>query len=209
MATTVWATRSPTVGTPRFRTPPLDFGISTSFTGGGKYEPEDNRFHVTYSLFRRSASKSSTVHPSTPGPPLSACTFLNASTTACFEIANGLPADFGSSTELLPTFRPVDHRKTSRMSRPLGSRPITGPSQLLRDGPPACEATVLSLLRFCRLRCSLSPGHSLDQVMPSPAFQRSLRKPQIRFTPPLCRTPPGQYMGTRQTYPGFWNPTRF
>ena len=40
--------------------------------------------------------------------------------------------------------RPVDHRRTSRMSRPLGSRPITGPSQLLRGGPPAGAASVLS-----------------------------------------------------------------
>jgi hypothetical protein len=57
------------VGTPSLRTPlPCGFGTSTSFTGGGKYDPEDIRFHVTYSLFRRSASKSSIVQPSTPGP---------------------------------------------------------------------------------------------------------------------------------------------
>ena len=72
------------VGTPSLRTPlPCGFGTSTSFTGGGKYDPEDIRFHVTYSLFRRSASKSSIVQPSTPGPPWFAFTFLNASTTAC------------------------------------------------------------------------------------------------------------------------------
>ena len=55
------------------------------------------------SLFRRSASKSSIVQPSTPGPPWFAFTFLNASTTACFGIANGLSVDFGWFTGLLPT----------------------------------------------------------------------------------------------------------
>jgi RimJ/RimL family protein N-acetyltransferase len=37
MATTVWATRSATVGTPKILVPPpCGFGISTAFTGGGK-----------------------------------------------------------------------------------------------------------------------------------------------------------------------------
>ena len=96
MATTVWATRSATVGTPNNLTPPpCGFGTSTALTGGGKYDPEESLFHVTYKLFRRSASYSSIVHPSTPGPPWFALTFLNASTTACFGIANGLPVDLG------------------------------------------------------------------------------------------------------------------
>jgi hypothetical protein len=33
------------VGTPSFLVPPLAFGISTCFTGGGKYDPDDIRFH--------------------------------------------------------------------------------------------------------------------------------------------------------------------
>jgi hypothetical protein len=46
MAATVCATRSVTVGTPRILTPlPAGLGISTIFTGGGKYEPDDIRFH--------------------------------------------------------------------------------------------------------------------------------------------------------------------
>lgn len=104
MATTVWATLSATVGTPSLRMPPpCSFGTSTSLTGGGKYDPEDSRFHVTYSRFRRSASNSSMVQPSTPGPPWFAFTFLNASTTACLGIANGLSCNFGSLNGLLPT----------------------------------------------------------------------------------------------------------
>ena len=42
------------------------------------------------------------MQPSTPGPPWFAFTFLNASTTACFGIANGLSFDLGSFTGLLP-----------------------------------------------------------------------------------------------------------
>jgi hypothetical protein len=35
-----------TVGMPNGRMPPLSFGISTSRTGGGKYEPDDIRFQT-------------------------------------------------------------------------------------------------------------------------------------------------------------------
>ncbi|OJA92894.1 hypothetical protein BGV48_23735 [Burkholderia ubonensis] len=43
--TTVCATRSATVDTPSFLLPPDPFGISTCLTGGGKYDPDDIRFH--------------------------------------------------------------------------------------------------------------------------------------------------------------------
>jgi hypothetical protein len=46
-ATTVCAIRSATVGTPRILVPPpCGFGISTAFTAGGKYVPEDIRFQI-------------------------------------------------------------------------------------------------------------------------------------------------------------------
>ena len=48
MATTVCAILSATVGIPRILTPPDAFGISTAFTGGGKYDPDDIRFHSRY-----------------------------------------------------------------------------------------------------------------------------------------------------------------
>jgi hypothetical protein len=76
--------------------------MSTARTGGGKYDPEDIRFHTRYRLFRRSASNSSMVCPSTPGAPWLALTFLNASHTACFEIANGFSFRLGWLTGLLP-----------------------------------------------------------------------------------------------------------
>ena len=75
--------------------PPCGLGTSTAFTGGGTYDPEDIRFQVTYNLPRSSDSNSSIVHPSTPGPPWFAFTFLNASTTARFGIANGFSVDLG------------------------------------------------------------------------------------------------------------------
>src|SRR5262249_23106597 len=98
-----------------------------------------------------------------------------------------------------PDHRPVGHRTQPWPSRPLGSTPITGASQLLRDGPPADAATVLSPSRFLPLGGLPVVSANQTETMSASTFQRSPREPQIRFTPPLCRTPPGQYMGTRQT----------
>src|SRR5581483_5377794 len=46
--TTVWAIRSAIVGMPRGLSPPPFFGISTSFTGDGMYEPELILFQTLY-----------------------------------------------------------------------------------------------------------------------------------------------------------------
>src|SRR3954466_10828931 len=43
---TVCATRSARVGMPRGRVPPVAFGISTSRTGGGWYDPDAIRFQT-------------------------------------------------------------------------------------------------------------------------------------------------------------------
>ncbi len=74
MATTVWAILPATVGTPRILTPPDAFGISTAFTGGGKYDPEDILFHSRYRLFFKSCSNCPADCPSTPAAPLLALT---------------------------------------------------------------------------------------------------------------------------------------
>ena len=90
------------MGTPSILVPgPCAFGISTAFTGGGKYVPEDIRFQILYRLFLRSDPGSSTDTPSTPAAPPFALTFSHATRTARFEIANGLPGAFNSSTRLL------------------------------------------------------------------------------------------------------------
>jgi len=59
------------------------------------------------------------------------------------EISNDLPTDSELLTRLLPRL-PVDRPRTSWMSRPLRSAPVTGTSALLRAGPPTRPATVLS-----------------------------------------------------------------
>src|SRR5439155_10261097 len=67
--TTVCAIRSDTVGIPSFLVPPFAFGISTCFTGGGKYEPDDIRFHSLYKFFDRFRSNVAIVSSSTPAAP--------------------------------------------------------------------------------------------------------------------------------------------
>src|ERR1035437_3768818 len=54
--TTVCAMRSDTVGIPSLRKPPFAFGISTCLTGGGKYDPDDIRFHSLYKFLDRCRS---------------------------------------------------------------------------------------------------------------------------------------------------------
>ena len=82
--------------------PPCGLGISTARTGGGKWLPDDIRFQTLNRLFCRSASNASIVTSSTPGAPLFALTFSQASWTAHLEISNGLSGDFNLFTRLLP-----------------------------------------------------------------------------------------------------------
>ena len=82
----------------------------------------------------------------------------------------------------------------------------------LRAGPPAGAATVLSASGF---RPRRAPSHPLlalngeQQAVSAPAFPRSMQEPQTRLAPPPCRTPPGQYSGTRQAHPGISASPRF
>src|SRR5918994_726804 len=66
-------------------------------------------------------------------------------------MSNGLPGAFSSSTQLLPGFTRLTERTQPQMTRPLRSAPIAGASPLLRAGPPARPATVLSPLRLLPL----------------------------------------------------------
>src|SRR5947209_13925087 len=95
-----------------------------------------------------------------------------------------------------------------RTTLPLGSTPITGVSQLLRAGPPAFPATVLNPSRFRPLGTLPLSTSNLVPVSGN-AFPRSAWKQQIRLALPLCRTPPGQSTGTRQTCPGIKKTPRF
>src|SRR6266566_3952535 len=140
---------------------PCAFATSTARPGGEKYVPDDIRFQILYSLPFRSFSKSATDSPSTPGAPLFALTFSHASQTARLEISNGLPGNFSSSTRLLPENFWLIERTQPRTARPLRSALITRASALLRAGPPARPATVLSPSRHQhRLERSLSPARA-------------------------------------------------
>src|SRR6266576_4812414 len=148
--------------------------------------------------------------PSTPGAPLFALTFSHASQTARFEISNGLPGDFSPSTRLLPENFWLIERTRPRTTRPLCSAPITGASALLRAGPPARPATVLSPSRHQhRLERSLSPTASAAgqyQDTPSPVPHGS-RRPGSR------RLHAGHHLArrrhTRQAHPGIHITLRF
>src|SRR5208337_1120654 len=72
--TTVCAMRSDTVGMPSFLVPPFAFGISTCFTGGGKYDPDDIRFHSLYKFLGRFCSNIAMVSSSMPAAPRLALT---------------------------------------------------------------------------------------------------------------------------------------
>lgn len=90
--------------------------------------------------------------------------------------------------------------RAPRMSRRLpGSRPLLA---LLRAGPPACPATVLTALRFSRLAGSLSPSTRSGRQCRHAPSPRSMQEQQTGLTSPICRTPPGQSAVTRQALPG-------
>src|SRR5882757_1857604 len=87
--TTVCAILSDTVGIPGLLVPPFAFGISTCFTGGGKYEPDDIRFHSLYRFLDRSCSNIAMVSSSMPAAPRLALTCWYASHTARFAMTYG------------------------------------------------------------------------------------------------------------------------
>jgi hypothetical protein len=96
--TVVCAIRSDTVGIPSFLVPPFAFGISTCFTGGGKYDPDDMRFHSLYKFLDRSCSNIAMVSSSMPAAPRLAFTCWYASHTARFAITKG----FVDAMSLIP-----------------------------------------------------------------------------------------------------------
>ena len=81
------------------------------------------------------------------------------------------------------------------MSRPLHSARITRASALLRAGPPARAATVLSTSPLPAAWCAPSrPAPSRARCQRAPS-RVSARKPQTGLAPPARRAPPGQQYG--------------
>src|SRR5437016_9070887 len=134
---------------------------------------------------------------STPGAPSLARTLSHASTMRRLGMSNDFTFSFGPPVGSFPcglaSWRPD-------LPGSLGSSPITGPSSLLRAGPPLC-LPVLGLLRFLPLEgLPLATGGArfthLDRT--------AVRRPQVlpfhasacdELTPPLHRAPPGRRAG--------------
>jgi hypothetical protein len=102
----------------------------------------------------------------------------------------------GSSPEGLAVGRPWT-------ARPLGSGPITGPSSLLRAGPPLCPASVL-----CRLRCSPLAGLPLATRGLSAPISTGRRYRDDRFSCSMpapatssCHLYTGHHQGNMQAAP--------
>src|SRR6516162_5190335 len=121
--TTICATRSATVGTPKILSPPLFWGMETARTGGGKELPELIRFQILYRFPDKSASNCSIHCSSTPAAPRLDLTALYASYTKRFSILNGwfVCLSHASRSSCFQLFRSCD-----RLTRPLCSSPITG-----------------------------------------------------------------------------------
>lgn len=83
-----WAIRSDTVGIPRMRSLPFDFGIRFSSTGGGNHVPEHSRFQILYRLPSRCWSNIFKVCPLHPGAPLLRRTSRYDAQTSAFGISN-------------------------------------------------------------------------------------------------------------------------
>jgi hypothetical protein len=98
--------------------------------------------------------------------------------------------------------------KRTRTTRPLRSSPVTGPSPLLRGGPPPCRASVLSPSQFQLPGVLPSAAGVNTPAAPSrrgvPTFRASAR---TGLAPPLCRAtaravnryPPGSSRGNNWT----------
>ena len=118
------------------------------------------RFQILNRLFFRSSSNSSRVWRSTPGAPSLAATRLYASHTICLGMSNGLTCDVGMFPLFLPGNAPVDRFHIPDEPAPW-LRPhlqAAGTSQLLRAGPPANAASVLSAFGFCLGTLPLGTG---------------------------------------------------
>src|SRR3954452_1541623 len=150
--TTVCAIRSDRVGTPSFLVAPFAFGISNCFTGDGKYEPDDIRFHSLYKFFDRFCSNIAIVSSSMPAAPRLAFTCWYASHTARFAITYG----FAEVRLLIPASRLATLLDWTTL--PLRSPLITRASSLLWAAPPLALASVFFLMVSATCHFPFHPG---------------------------------------------------
>src|SRR6516162_7963266 len=179
--TTICATRSATVGTPKILSPPLFWGMETARTGGGKELPELIRFQILYRFPDKSASNCSIVCSSTPAAPRLDLTALYASYTRRFSIWNGL---FVARIEII-LFPVVSLMQPPNPTPLLQSHYTTFFARTSRSAPVLRIGTLAS--RFWPL--GLLPSHRSDWFLQFRAIA------SIRFTPSIRRSPPAQSSG--------------
>jgi hypothetical protein len=80
--------------------------------------------------------------------------------------------------------------KPARMTLPLRSSPITGPSQLLRSGPPLCPASLLSPSQICCLGFSLQTTSRRPQPLHWPTAPSGRQVPEFRTRAQTTLAPP-------------------
>ena len=80
--------------------------------------------------------------------------------------------------------------KPARTTLPLRSSPITGPSPLLRDGPPLCPASLLSPSQICCLGFSLQTTGRRPEPLHWPAVPSGRQVPEFRTRARITLAPP-------------------
>ena len=120
-----WIKRSSTVGMPNLRCPPPGFGISTRFTGLGRYLPVSSFVLILGQCFWRCSGSSATVIPSTPGAPRFCFTLSRA--TIRFSRLNTRPhispSCYAFSVSIRPGFGLLSLMLSSRLQRYFHIRP--------------------------------------------------------------------------------------
>jgi hypothetical protein len=160
--TTVCAMRSDTVGISSFLVPPLAFGISTCLTGGGKYDPDDIRFHSLYKFLDRFSSNIAIVSSSMPAEPRLALTCWYASHTARFAMTK----DFVDVMSLIPAERVGDTRQPDNAAPSLHSH---YKSFIATTSSPAPRPGIGILPRgFCHLSFPFPSRTKFSRSIPKP-----------------------------------------
>src|ERR1035438_443991 len=96
---------------------------------------------------------------------------------------------FGSLTRLLPRHHGWPPSSPGR-PLPLRSSPITGPSSLLRSGPPLCPASLLSPSQICCLGFSLQTTDRRPKPLHWPTVPSGRQVPEFRTRAQITLAPP-------------------
>src|ERR1700730_14382737 len=158
--TTIWATRSATVGTPKIRWPPVFFGNGD---GAHRWRKVASRTHPVPKLVEIVPQVGIELLDRLPihtgRARIGFDRFVSLVHLLLCNIERLVCLSYVSASFCFQLFRPND-----RLTRSLRSSPITEPSSLLRIGPPQYSASVLSPRGFRRLCFSLAIGALVPAV---------------------------------------------